>query len=416
MLYFHFVFAIVLWEFCALKAECRETCICLSQEIDGLRNPIHIEPAKNEGENVYFIGEQIGIIYLYNPKQSLGNKLTAYINVSDRIVLEKNAHDERGLLGFAVHPMFERNRKIYLYSVRTLNERQFAVISEITSGDVGTERQLLFIEQPGDIRNGGQLLFGNTDGYLYIFVGDGGPIHTKDIQAQNTSSLLGKVLRVNVDATEVIDNKLQFYVIPHDNPKHAEWRPEVFSVGFRNSWRCSQDAGKPSGEGKGRIFCGELGGDIADEVNIIEKGGNYGWPVKEGNTCTNVSAKCDTLDNERTPVLSIPHSDKGMQALVGGPLYRGRDVTSLDGKLILGDVFGGSLFTVGEVNGQWKTEPLPFCDKGTCSCTAREHMSSVLLSFGQTHEGEVLLLMTDDVSIHPGSDRGRVLRMHAPAL
>ncbi|XP_052769572.1 HHIP-like protein 1 [Mya arenaria] len=388
----------------------KDICFCLSEEINGLRNPIHIEPVTENGDKVYLIGEQIGVVYLYK-----GGKLSPYIDISQRVTVESSQYDERGLLGFAAHPNFEENKKLYTYSIRTVGGSDYAVVTEITGGDLESEKDLLYIQQPGKLQNGGQMLFGKLDGYLYIFVGDGNPSSYANIQAQNGSSLLGKVLRIDVDKKIVYDDKLQYYSIPHDNPKRGDWKPEVYAIGLRNSWRCSQDNGDEKGKLKGRIFCGDLGDGSSDEINLIEKEANYGWPLKEGYNCTHLSeAKCQALVNDKLPLMAFGRKKDEAKALVAGPLYRGTELGDLYGKLLVGDVFGGALKFLREENDIWKDTDLPVCNKERCGCDAREVLSSALLSFGQTHDGEPFLLMIDDVTFAPGSNKGRLLRMRPP--
>lgn len=131
------------------------TCYCLSKELEDLRNPVHIESGILDDQQVYFIAEQLGVISVYNP--SAGNKLQPYIDIKDKVVCEAQANEERGLLGFALHPKFSHNKKVYLYSIRDLYTKEWAVISEVEDRDLDTEKILLLVEQPGKTRNGGQV-------------------------------------------------------------------------------------------------------------------------------------------------------------------------------------------------------------------------------------------------------------------
>ena len=131
-------------------------CYCLHEEIPSLRNPVHIEPVVLGGKRIYFVAEQIGMIYEYHPG-STGNKLRTYIDISKLIVCKHKLFEERGLLGFALHPNFEETKKIYTYSIRSINRKDHVVVSEITNKDLTREKLLMAIEQPGDGRNGGQV-------------------------------------------------------------------------------------------------------------------------------------------------------------------------------------------------------------------------------------------------------------------
>lgn len=134
-------------------------CYCLSKEVGNLRNPVHIEPVILDNKQVYLVAEQIGTINVYKPNDD-GNKLSEYIDISDKVVCEPEVGEERGLLGFALHPNFTENKKLYTYSIRELNGKNYAVISEIVDKAVEIENIILLIEQPGGRRNGGQVTSG----------------------------------------------------------------------------------------------------------------------------------------------------------------------------------------------------------------------------------------------------------------
>ncbi|XP_045187805.2 HHIP-like protein 1 isoform X2 [Mercenaria mercenaria] len=251
-----------------------------------------------------------------------------------------------------------------------------------------------------------ELLFGD-DGFLYIFVGDGGPAEERDNQAQNGDSFLGKVLRVDVDKTTIADYRYRYYDIPQDNPKKSDWRQEVFAVGTRNMWRCSKDDGDRQGKRKGRIFCGDLGSSLADELTELKKGGNYGWPYMEGNICRN-STMCQQIAGDTVaPLYEFRRNDTSSRvtAVVGGPLYRGTLFPEIYGQLLYGDYTVGALSTLKEpsrnaIQSSWTPSNFTRCDKSMCTCEARAPQRTMLLSFGQTHEGELLLLMTDEPNPH----------------
>ena len=133
-------------------------CYCLKSELSGLRGALHMEAVAIDGEEVYLIAEQIGVIHKYNPAASTGSGLTPYINITHLIYVNPQQDaDLNGLLGFTVRPNYSSNKMIYLYSVRTLNGVIYVVISEIKGTEVNGEKLLLLIEQPGDARRGGQV-------------------------------------------------------------------------------------------------------------------------------------------------------------------------------------------------------------------------------------------------------------------
>lgn len=264
--------------------------LCLEEVANGLRNPLAMVHA-NDGTHRFFIAEQVGLVWVYLPDRSKLEK--PFLNITKAVLTSPWEGDERGFLGLTFHPNFKYNGKLYVYYSVEVGFDERIRISEfrISSTDMNvvdhrSERIILEIDEPASNHNGGQLLFAD-DGYLYIFTGDGGMAGDpfgKFGNAQNKSALLGKVLRIDVDDNE----KGPLYRIPPDNPfvHEPNARPEVFAYGVRNMWRCSVDRGDPNTkEGKGRIFCGDVGQNKYEEVDIVEKGQNYGWRAKEGFSC-----------------------------------------------------------------------------------------------------------------------------------
>lgn len=141
---------------CAHTVTKDNVCYCLVEEISELRNPVHLEATVLDGEDVYFIAEQLGMIREYRPN-AIGNKFRAYVDISPRVVCNSELFEERGLLGFTLHPKFATNKKLYTYSVRSINSKDHVVISVIIDKNVGNEKLLMAIEQPGTRRNGGQV-------------------------------------------------------------------------------------------------------------------------------------------------------------------------------------------------------------------------------------------------------------------
>ncbi|KTF72432.1 hypothetical protein cypCar_00039948 [Cyprinus carpio] len=226
--------------------------LCLTEVANGLRNPVLMVHSGDDTHRM-FVAEQVGFVWVYLKD---GSRLEQpFLDISGEVLTTQWLGDERGFLGLAFHP-----------------------------------KVLLEIEEPAANHNGGQLLFG-LDGYLYIFTGDGGKAGDpfgKFGNSQNRSALLGKVLRIDVDGSS-IDGKP--YKIPPDNPflREPDAKPEVYAYGVRNMWRCSVDRGDPlTGYGRGRIFCGDVGQNRYEEVDIIVKGGNYGWRAKEGFECFDI--------------------------------------------------------------------------------------------------------------------------------
>uniref|UniRef100_A0A673JHG9 HHIP-like 2 n=1 Tax=Sinocyclocheilus rhinocerous TaxID=307959 RepID=A0A673JHG9_9TELE len=246
-------------------------------------------------------------------------------------------------------------------------------------------RVILEIEEPAANHNGGQLLFG-LDGYLYIFTGDGGKF---------LNSLLGKVLRIDVDGSS-IDGKP--YNIPPDNPFLGEpdAKPEVYAYGVRNMWRCSVDRGDPlTGYGRGRIFCGDVGQNRYEEVDIIVKGGNYGWRAKEGFECFDMKLCQNSSLDDILPIFAYGHHVG--KSVTGGYVYRGCESPNLNGLYIFGDFMSGRLMALEEVkkSGSWKEKNVCMGDTKTCSFPGLiNHHHKFIISFAEDEAGELYFLAT----------------------
>lgn len=183
---------------------------------------------------------------------------------------------EKGLLGLAFHPNYEENGFFYVnYTDEdTTKVARYSRLDESDRGDFDSEEIILEFDQPYPNHNGGHLAFG-PDGYLYIGTGDGGSGGDPENKAQNTASLLGKILRIDVDHRE--GDRL--YAIPEDNPFQGNVegdREEIYAYGLRNPWKFSFD------EQSDLLLAADVGQDRIEEINSIENGGNYGWRIKEG--------------------------------------------------------------------------------------------------------------------------------------
>ncbi|XP_067680742.1 HHIP-like protein 1 [Haliotis asinina] len=373
-----------------------ETCVCLKNETSGLYNPIHIE---FRGDR-YYIAEQRGIVRYFETRDKQAHVL---LNISDKVVLTASPADQRGLLGFTLHPRYNTNGRLYVYYIGNSSGLQFSYVSEFTVVDdvalPATERILLRIEQITNAGNAGQLLFGH-DGYLYISVGDGvGDDGIPRDHAQDPTSLLGKILRVDVDGQSFMGGAALRYGIPANNPfvDKSPWRPEVFAYGCRNMWRCSQDRVADK-DGERRIFCGDPGARTSEEIDVILSGRNYGWNIKEGNDCFD-SSKCGnvTIENEALPIYVYRHTNL-FHAVVGGYVYRGKTLPDLYGRYLYGDAMTGNISALSEGHGGWTSSPLPVCDQQQCPCDAREQPRDFLLTFGQDEQGEVYILTTSSIT------------------
>ena len=236
---------------------------------------------------------------------------------------------ESGLLGLAFHPNYASNRQVFISY--TANGSPLTSIVSRFSADaagnaLGAEQVLLTLAQPFENHNGGHIAFG-PDGYLYIGFGDGGSSGDPQGNAQNVNVLLGKMLRIDV-------NNGNPYAIPADNPFAAGGgRAEIYAWGLRNPWRWSFD--RDSGD----LWAGDVGQNAYEEIDRIQRGGNYGWPIREGFQCYNAAtcSRAGLLD----PVIAYGRSE-GF-SVTGGYVYRGQAMPALRGTYIYAD-FGGTIW------------------------------------------------------------------------
>lgn len=404
----------------------------------GLVAPVGLV-APPDGSNRLFVLDQVGQIRIIDAN---GNLLPdPFIDLSVRMVTVGIdfgggiVFDERGLLGLAFHPDYATNGRFFVFYTAPkqadipadydseTHVSEFRVLAgDPNRADATSERILLRIGKPAFNHNGGQLAFG-PDGYLYIGVGDGGNAnddgtgHNPMIgNAQDKSTLLGKILRIDVDSGDP-------YAIPPTNPfaGAAEARPEIFAWGFRNPWRFSFEEG-----GLERLFVADVGQDLFEEVNIVTSGGNYGWRIREGAGCFdkdspgNPPADCPTTALDGTPlvgpIVQYPHADPagGPQgiAAIGGYLYRGNAIPALHGNYVFGDFSRGFVFADGSIFaataqplGGWTLSELGVAGG------ANNRVGRFILAFGEDAAGELYVLSSANVG--PTGTTGQVHRIVA---
>ncbi|UII18961.1 PQQ-dependent sugar dehydrogenase [Fulvivirga ligni] len=272
------------------------------------------------------------------------------LDITDKTVPMHNGYEERGILGIALHPDFEHNNKFYLHYSRPSTEgsNHTSVVSEFTfngaTADADSERVILTQEQPDGNHNGGCVKFG-PDGYLYISFGDGGGQHDEHGaigNGQDLTTWLGKILRIDVNAESP-------YVVPADNPfvNTTDARPEIWAYGFRNPYRMSFD------KSTGKLFVGEVGQDLWEEVDIIEKGGNYGWKILEGTHCHNSENKPDSSCDKSLMIMPIAeYSHKVGVSITGGFVYQGETIPELKGRYVFAD-WTGPFFYLEQQEDEW---------------------------------------------------------------
>jgi glucose/arabinose dehydrogenase len=383
-----------------------------------------------DGSKRKFIVEQTGTIQVLMPDGTL--RPTPFMDLSPKIVKLDWEFDERGLLGLAFHPKFKDNGKFYVVytaAVRTdaprrprllfcctnyLSEFQVSK-TDPNKADLSTERKVYFWDKPQFNHNGGAILFGPNDGYLYVSIGDGGWAndvaigHTPKIgNGQDLKTNLGKILRIDVDSTHP-------YAVPKDNPfvGRADALPEIWAYGFRNVWRMSFDAG-------GKLFGADVGQNMWESVKIVQKGGNYGWNRFEGSHCfdpddpSNPSTPqtCDktgiTMPAIEYGNLNVIKDGKGI-SITGGYVYRGKLFPNLVGSYVFGDWSK----TFSERNGVLLVAHPP--KQGTGMWTiedvqvANMTFNSYVLSFAEDSDGEVYVLASDNTA--PGRANDRIYKI-----
>lgn len=282
-----------------------------------LSEPIFLTHAGDGSGRVFFV-ERAGRVKVLD--QGIAS---VFLDISAAV---NSGPQEAGLLGLAFHPDFADNGRFYVsYTRGSLVSR----IAEFSVGEDGavvadSERVVLEVNQPAGNHNGGQISFG-TDGYLYISLGDGGGADDRFGNGQNLETLLGAMLRIDVDGR---DAGLQ-YAVPADNPfaNGEGGRPEIWAWGLRNVWRFGFD------RADGALWAGDVGQNRREEIDIIQGGKNYGWNTMEGFECFEATS-CDSEELE-LPVFDYPHSQG--RSVTGGYVYRGTRLARLQGVYLYAD-------------------------------------------------------------------------------
>lgn len=302
-------------------------------------DPVELVNA-HDGSNRLFVVEQAGTIRFFDATQKPTSS-TLLLDIKSKV----KSGGEMGLLGLAFHPNFKSNGFIYVNYTRD-NPRESVVarykVANPANGaaDAQSETILLTYTQPYSNHNGGAVHFG-PDGYLYVSTGDGGSGGDPQNNAQNKGNLLGKILRLDVNATGKGN-----YGIPADNPfvgNKDGAREEIYAYGLRNPWRISFDPATK------KLWTGDVGQNAIEEVDIVEKGGNYGWRLKEADECFNPKNNC-TEAGLIDPVWHYTH-DNGDISITGGYVYRGKKLPGLVGKYVYGDYASGRIWALETADG-----------------------------------------------------------------
>jgi glucose/arabinose dehydrogenase len=361
----------------------------LERVAKGLKAPTLLTNA-GDGSNRVFVAEQTGAIYIIEN----GNMLpTPFLDLSSKMVKVNSLYDERGLLGLVFHPSYESNGRFFVYYSAPKTGpgidhegiiAEYHVSADPNRADPTTEKVIYRFDEPEMNHNGGQLAFG-PDGYFYIGLGDGGGAgdqHGDVGNGQNINTSLGKILRIDIDSGTP-------YKIPSDNPfVGINGLDEIYAYGFRNPYRFSFDYTTD------RLFVADVGQDTWEEIDIVEKGGNYGWRILEGNHSYDL-ALADYLDTNlstlKPPIFDYSHNVG--HSVIGGFVYRGNESPNLKGKYIFGDWStdfiraDGKLYYLNETTpGVWVRSE--FLLKPDCP------LKRFILGFGEDEQGEIYMLTT----------------------
>lgn len=319
----------------------------------------------NDGTNRLFVVDQDGQIWVMQDGAILQ---TPFLNIASLVARDAN---ERGLLGLAFHPNYAENGLFYV-NYSDVNGNTAVVRYSVAAGDPNqadprSAQPVLTIAQPYRNHNGGHLAFG-PDGYLYIGMGDGGSQGDPERRALNGQSLLGKLLRIDVDNGTP-------YAIPADNPfvNDSAFLPEIWAYGVRNPWRFSFD------RLTGDMYMADVGQNVWEEVNFqpADTGGlNYGWNIMEG---THRYSGEQVPDGLTPPFFEYSHNEGGC-SVTGGYVYRGEALSALQGVYFFGDYCTGLIWaSFRDANGVWQTSIFMDTDYS-------------ISSFGEDNAGELYLV------------------------
>ncbi|MGB8192978.1 MAG: PQQ-dependent sugar dehydrogenase [Chitinophagaceae bacterium] len=410
---------------------------------DGLVSPIGVVAIPDSKKMA--IIDQVGKIWIMDEN---GNRMPQpFMDVTSRMVALNPNYDERGLLGLAFHPNYKWNGRFFIYytlppraggPTPTTSWNNLSRIAEfrVSAGnsnqaDMTTEKVILELDDPQSNHNGGTIAFGPDDDYLYIAIGDGGaandfaPGHVEDWYPVNRggngqdieANLFGNILRLDVDHGSP-------YKIPKDNPFVGKTgRDEIWAYGFRNPFRFSFDM-----SGSRDLYAGDAGQVLWEEIDVVKKGGNYGWNVKEGTHCFNEANNSTTLPScpDRDPFgnklldpviellnwqnpLAAPGTTRAT-TVIGGNVYRGNDIPGFHGKYIFGTfsqaptTANGELFITNPSGGGklWSFQEIKLASNP-------ENIGYYLKGFGQDLKGEIYLTVASVLG--PTGNTGKVFKL-----
>ncbi len=366
--------ALIVWQADAGRAqgaaETQDAPYQLALVTGGLSRPLYVTHA-GDGSDRLFVVEQSGAIRVIKDGAVLRQPFLDVSGLISRQALEGD-YTERGLLGLAFHPDYAENGLFYInytdFNGHSVISRYTVSADDPDRADATSAAPLLYVEQPYANHNGGHMAFG-PDGYLYISLGDGGSGGDPQGNGQNLSTLLGKMLRIDVDVSSG-------YAIPADNPfvEREGARPEVWAWGLRNVWRFGFD------RATGDLFLADVGQNQWEEINFQPAdsagGENYGWNAFEG---THAYSGQPAASETVPPVLEYDHS-RGRCSVTGGYVYRGARIPALQGVYLYGDWCSGTIWSAAPgADGAWQA---------VVSLESGRSISS----FGEDEAGELYLV------------------------
>ena len=357
------------------------------QDLEFVR-PIQVVQRPGDDRNLYVI-EQPGRILLGDPEQKDLKDPHVVLDIREKV---NDRGNEEGLLSVVFDPEFPVRPDVYLYY--SVDKPRRAVLSRFTASsdgriiDPASEQVVYEVSQPYSNHNGGTCLFG-PDGFLYLSVGDGGAANDPHDYGQNMNSPLGKILRLDVRTRSAE----RAYAIPADNPFVGKdgVLPEIWASGLRNVWRMSFD------RATGELWAGDVGQNAWEEIDLIVKGGNYGWNRREGFEPFPPGqdrGKEGLID----PVVQYPHTKEGGLSVTGGYVYRGKRFPAFEGAYLYADFQFGTMWALRKTSDGLQGPQVILKKPGT-----------LISSFGETNSGE--LLVTGFIGDQKRGNPGRVWRV-----
>jgi glucose/arabinose dehydrogenase len=331
--------------------------------------PVDLQNA-GDGTGRLFVVEQAGRIFVFANTDTV-QSAEVFLDIRFQV---NDSGNEEGLLGLALHPSFASNGHYFVYySIsgprRTRVSRFTADPQDPDTTAAGSQQDVITIDQPYSNHNGGQIAFG-PDGYLYIALGDGGSGNDPDGNGQNRKTLLGSILRIDIDSDP--------YAVPPGNPfvnNQDGYLEEIYAYGLRNPWRFCFDPAT------GWLWCSDVGQGEWEEIDLIQWGKNYGWNTMEASHCRPPTTGCDTTGLE-PPIWEYEHTGS-RRSITGGYVYRGARLPGLVGAYVYADYVSGEIWALRYTGTQAPTNEL---------LTDEDFR---IMSFGVDESGELFICALD---------------------